>query len=69
MDLLGIKGEIAQAEKTLDAETAQVFNRLDLSISKAVAEVDELLTKHEGNLEDLRIVISFEKKPNPGGAA
>jgi hypothetical protein len=68
MDLTGIKGAVQELEQFLPKETAQLFTALDLSVQKAVTQLDDLLTKHEGNLatflDGFEITISFKRKTN-----
>lgn len=66
MDLTGIKSAVEELEKTLPEETAQLFNRFDLSVQQLISGLDQLLTKHEGNLvnflDGFEISISFKRK-------
>ena len=66
MDLLGLKAAIQEIEKEISPATAQLFNRLDLSVQQAVANIDDLATKHEAIaanfLDGFEVVISFRRK-------
>lgn len=68
MDLTGIKTAVATLAQLLPKETAQVFDRVDLTVQQAVSHLDELLTKHEavlGNFLDgfeVTMTIQFKRK-------
>ena len=68
MDFIGIKGAIQELEKDAPPATQQLFARLDLSVQQAITHLDDLLTKHEGNLakflDGFEITISFKRKTN-----